>query len=84
MDKKKNRNFRATDAEFQEMKQNAQDAGMKLSNYIRFRTMHQKKPTIPELTEKISELYAEQDAQKAIDTFKDELIWYFTEYRDRV
>ena len=23
-------------------------------------------------------------AQKAIDTFKDELLWYFTEYRDRV
>ena len=26
----------------------------------------------------------EENAQKAIDTFKDELIWYFTEYRDRV
>lgn len=25
-----------------------------------------------------------KNAQKAIDTFKDELIWYFTEYRDRV
>lgn len=25
-----------------------------------------------------------ENAQKAIDTFKDELIWYFTEYRDRV
>jgi hypothetical protein len=25
-----------------------------------------------------------ETAQKAIDTFKDELIWYFTEYRDRV
>ena len=63
MDKKKNRNFRATDAEFQEMKQNAQAAGMKLSNYIRSRTMDQKKPTIPELAAKISELYAEQDAE---------------------
>lgn len=26
----------------------------------------------------------EENAQKAIDTFKDELMWYFTEYRDRV
>jgi hypothetical protein len=26
----------------------------------------------------------EENAQKAIDTFKDELVWYFTEYRDRV
>jgi hypothetical protein len=25
-----------------------------------------------------------ETTQKAIDTFKDELIWYFTEYRDRV
>ena len=25
-----------------------------------------------------------ENAQKAIDTFKNELIWYFTEYRDRV
>jgi hypothetical protein len=26
----------------------------------------------------------EENAEKAIDTFKDELMWYFTEYRDRV
>ena len=26
----------------------------------------------------------EENAQKAIEIFKDELIWYFTEYRDRV
>ena len=26
----------------------------------------------------------QENAEKAIDTFKDELIWYFTEYRDRV
>ena len=26
----------------------------------------------------------EENAQKAIDEFKDELLWYFTEYRDRV
>lgn len=26
----------------------------------------------------------EENAQNAIDTFKDELIWYFTEYKDRV
>ena len=26
----------------------------------------------------------EENVQKAIETFKDELIWYFTEYRDRV
>ena len=25
-----------------------------------------------------------ENAQKALDTFKDELIWYFTKYRDRV
>jgi NAD+ diphosphatase len=25
-----------------------------------------------------------ENAEKAIDTVKDELIWYFTEYRDRV
>ena len=25
-----------------------------------------------------------ENAQKAIDAFKDELMWYFTEYRDRV
>ena len=27
---------------------------------------------------------SKETAQKAIDEFKDELIWYFTEYRDRV
>lgn len=26
----------------------------------------------------------EENAKKAIDTFKDELMWYFTKYRDRV
>ena len=34
----------------------------------------------------IGQIYfdTKENAQKAIDTFKDELVWYFTEYRDRV
>lgn len=27
---------------------------------------------------------SQETCQKAIDTYKDELLWYFTEYRDRV
>ena len=37
-------------------------------------------------TKEFGQIYfdTEENAQKAIDAFKDELIWYFTEYRDRV
>ena len=72
MKRTKTTSFRATEQELQEMTQNATAAGMKLSNYIRSRTMNQKKPTIPETIDKLSELVAEQDAElQELRCFKD-------------
>lgn len=28
--------------------------------------------------------YSEETCQKAIEEFKEELIWFFTEYKDRI
>ena len=66
MDKKKNRNFRATDAEFQEIQQNSKAAGLPVSKFIRSRTMDQKKPTFEDAVELLVERYKE-----SLDTIKE-------------
>ena len=59
MDKKKNRNFRATDAEFRKIQENAKAAGLPVSKFIRSRTMDQKKPTFEDAVELLVERYRE-------------------------